>query len=126
MPTAALSAIALTTDTSFLTANANDFGFDHVFERQVEAHGRPGDTLLAISTSGNSKNVLRALERARSQGLKTILLTGEKPSVCSAAAELSIHVPSRETQRIQESHITIGHILCDLVERALFPGLRQG
>ncbi|MFN8650397.1 MAG: D-sedoheptulose 7-phosphate isomerase [Gemmatimonadales bacterium] len=125
-PRAALSAIALTTDTSFLTANANDFGFDHVFERQVEAHGRPGDTLLAISTSGNSKNVLRALERARSQGLKTILLTGEKPSVCSAAAELSIHVPSRETQRIQESHITIGHILCDLVERALFPGLRQG
>lgn len=123
-PRAALSAIALTTDTSFLTANANDFGFDHVFERQVEAHGRPGDTLLAISTSGNSTNVLRALERAKVQGLRTILLTGEKPGACSAVAELAIHVPSRETQRIQESHITIGHILCDLVERALFPSLR--
>jgi D-sedoheptulose 7-phosphate isomerase len=120
-PRAALSAIALTTDTSFLTANANDFGFDHVFERQVEAHGRPGDALLAISTSGNSRNVVRALERARVQQLKSVLLTGEKESPCSRLADLSIHVPSGETQRIQESHITIGHILCDLVERALFP-----
>lgn len=118
----ALSAIALTTDTSFLTANANDFGFDHVFERQIEAHGRPGDTLLAISTSGGSKNVIRALERSRAQGLKSILLTGEKPGKAVELADISIQVPSSDTQRIQECHITIGHILCDLVERQLFPG----
>lgn len=116
----ALSAIALTTDTSFLTANANDYGFDHVFERQIEAHGRAGDLLLAISTSGESKNVVRALERARALGLKSILLTGEKQSKAGELADIAIQVPSGDTQRIQESHITIGHILCGMVEAALF------
>ncbi len=119
-PRAALSAIALTTDTSFLTANANDVGFDHIFERQIEAHGRTGDVLLAISTSGASKNVVRALERARLQGISSVLLTGGAESPASALADLAIQVPSRETQRIQESHITIGHILCELVEQGLF------
>jgi D-sedoheptulose 7-phosphate isomerase len=121
-PRPALSAIALTTDTSFLTANANDFGFDHVFERQVEAHGRAGDVLLAISTSGGSKNVIRALDRARAQGLKSVLLTGEKRSAAVELADLAIQVPSGDTQRIQECHITIGHIVCGMVEQALFGG----
>jgi D-sedoheptulose 7-phosphate isomerase len=120
-PRPALGALALTTDTSFLTANANDFGFDHVFERQVEAHGRKGDALLAITTSGNSANVLRALEQARTQEIKTVLLTGEGGGKAAGLADVSISVPSADTQRIQESHITIGHILCDLVERELFP-----
>lgn len=121
MPRPALGALALTTDTSSLTANANDFGFDHIFERQVEAHGRKGDALLAITTSGNSANVLRALERSRVQGMVSVLLTGEGGGKAAGLADLAIKVPSADTQRIQESHITIGHILCDLVERALFP-----
>jgi D-sedoheptulose 7-phosphate isomerase len=120
----ALSAIALTSDTSFLTASANDFGFDHVFARQVEAHGRPGDALLAISTSGDSANVLRALERARSQGMKSVLLTGESGGKAAELVDIAIRVPSGDTQRIQESHIAIGHILCDLVELHLFPAAR--
>lgn len=121
MPRPALGALALTTDTSFLTANANDFGFDHVFERQVEAHGRKGDVLLAISTSGNSANVLRALERSRVQGMVSVLLTGEGGGKAAGLADVAIRVPSADAQRIQESHITIGHILCELVERQLFP-----
>ena len=121
MPRPALGALALTTDTSFLTANANDFGFDHVFERQVEAHGRQGDALLAITTSGNSANVLRALERSRVQGMVSVLLTGEGGGKAAGLADVAIKVPSADAQRIQESHITIGHILCELVERALFP-----
>jgi len=121
MPRPALGALALTTDTSFLTANANDFGFDHVFERQVEAHGRQGDALLAITTSGNSANVLRALERSRVQGMVSVLLTGEGGGKATGLADVAIKVPSADAQRIQESHITIGHILCELVERALFP-----
>jgi D-sedoheptulose 7-phosphate isomerase len=116
-----LGAIALTTDGAFLTANANDFGFEHVFERQVEAHGRPGDVLLALSTSGNSPNVVRALERARSQGLGTVVLTGEAGGNAAPLADVAIRVASGETQLIQEIHIAVGHILCDLVERALFP-----
>jgi len=116
----ALSAIALTTDTSFITANANDFGFEGIFERQVEAIGRPGDSLIGISTSGNSKNVLRAVNFARGKEIRTIALTGKRGGKLATIAEFSIKVPSNDTQLIQESHISIGHVLCELVEIALF------
>jgi phosphoheptose isomerase len=120
-PRAALGAIALTTDTSFLTANANDFGFDWVFARQVDALAHPGDVLLAISTSGKSPNVVRALTAARAQGARTIVLTGEDGGEAGPLGDVTIRVPSRETQHIQECHIAIGHILCALVEQELFP-----
>lgn len=119
-PRPPLAAIALTTDTSFLTANANDVGFEHVFERQVEALGRPGDVLVAISTSGNSANVVRALERARVQGLGTVALTGADGGRAAGVADVAVRVPSDETQQIQETHIAIGHIICALVEQAQF------
>lgn len=121
-PRGALGAIALTTDTSLLTANANDFGFEHVFERQVEALGRLGDVLVAISTSGDSPNVVRALRQARSAGIGTILLSGRQGGAAAAHADLEIRIPSENTQVIQECHLSVGHLLCELVERALFPG----
>jgi D-sedoheptulose 7-phosphate isomerase len=117
----ALSAIALTTDTSFLTANANDFGFEGVFARHVEALGRAGDVLVGISTSGNSKNVLRAVSRAKELGMRTIALTGRGGEL-PRTADVAIRVPSDRTSHIQETHIAIGHILCELVEMNLFPG----
>jgi D-sedoheptulose 7-phosphate isomerase len=117
----ALAAIALTTDTSFITANANDFGFEGIFERQVEALGRKGDSLLGITTSGNSKNVLRAFNFAKERGIKTIALTGESGGQAANIADVCVKVPSGNTQHIQESHIAIGHILCELVEKSLFP-----
>ena len=120
-PRAALGAIALTTDTSFLTANANDFGFEHIFERQVEALGRGGDVLIAISTSGESANVVRALAYARRAGISTILLSGKNGGAAAALADLEIRIPSDDTQLIQECHISVGHLLCQLVERELFP-----
>lgn len=119
-PRRALPALALTTDTSFLTANANDFGFEHVFERQVEALGQAGDVLVGITTSGNSPNVLRALERARAQGLGTILFSGGTGGKARALADVAVLAPSGETQHIQEVHIAAGHVLCALVEEALF------
>ncbi len=119
-PRAALGAIALTTDTSFLTANANDFGFEQVFDRQVEALGRRGDVLIGITTSGNSANVLRALERAKREGIATVVLTGESGGKAAPLADVAVKVPSADTQHIQETHIAVGHILCALVERALF------
>jgi D-sedoheptulose 7-phosphate isomerase len=125
-PRRALPAIALTTDTSFLTANANDFGFEQVFARQVEAFGAPGDVLVAISTSGNSPNVLKALEQARTLGVRTILLTGQSGGRARPVADHAICVPSDSTQHIQEAHIAVGHILCALVERALFPATHGG
>ncbi len=112
----ALAAIALTTDTSILTSIGNDAGFDQVFSRQVEALGRPGDLLVAISTSGSSPNVLRAVERARALGLATVALTGGSGGDLAATAEDVFVVRSRETPRIQETHITLGHVLCALVE----------
>ena len=118
-PRRALPALALTTDTSFLTANANDFGFEHVFERQVEAFGQRGDILVAISTSGNSPNIHRALERARIQGLTTILFTGASGGKALALTDLALRVPSGDTQHIQEAHIAFGHVLCGAVEAAL-------
>ena len=111
-----LPAMALTTDTSILTAVGNDITFDEVFARQVEALGRPGDVLLAISTSGDSPNVLRAVERARAGWMHSIALTGPR-GVLRQIADLAIEVPATNTQRQQEGHIAAGHILCGLVER---------
>ena len=114
-----LPAIALTTDSSFLTAFTNDCGFDGVFERQVEALGKPGDTLVGISTSGNSPNVVRAVLAAKKADMRTIVLTGSKGRLIELA-EVAISVPSDDTQYVQEGHLTIEHILCYLVERSLY------
>jgi phosphoheptose isomerase len=114
-----LPAIALTTDTSVLTASANDFGFEGVFARQTQALGRPGDVLIGISTSGNSANVLRAFGHARSHGIRTIGLTGEIGGKMLEACDICLRAPSDVTQFIQESHIMMGHILCDLAEQSL-------
>ena len=116
----ALPAIALTTDTSFITAYANDFDFGGVFARQVEALGKAGDVLLGISTSGNSKNVIRAVETAKAMGLKSIALTGASGGRLKDLADVAICIPSDNTQHIQEAHLAVEHILCQLVERALF------
>ncbi|MDO8616030.1 MAG: SIS domain-containing protein [Dehalococcoidia bacterium] len=115
----ALAALALTTDTSALTALGNDFGYETVFQRQVEARGRPGDVVLAISTSGRSQNVLRALTAAARAGLATVGLTGDGPGPLADLTDIAIRVPSANTQRIQEAHIAIGHVICYLVERML-------
>lgn len=114
-----LPALALTTDTSFLTAFSNDCGFDNVFKRQVETFGKPGDVLLCITTSGNSVNVLNAAEAARSLGMKTIALIGQGGRLVEKS-DVVISVPSAKAQHIQEAHLAIEHILCDLVERILF------
>ena len=115
----ALAAIALTTDTSILTAVSNDYGYERVFERQVEALGQKGDILIAISTSGNSKNVLKAVEKAKALGLYTVGLTGGNGGALKSAADLVLVIPSKKTSRIQESHILIGHILCECVDELL-------
>ncbi|MGA2435296.1 MAG: D-sedoheptulose 7-phosphate isomerase [Bryobacteraceae bacterium] len=117
----ALAAIALTTDSSILTASANDFGYERVFERQVEALGQPGDVLVAISTSGNSENVLRAVRAAQKRGLTAIALTGGAGGALLTAADLAIRISSPNTQHVQEAHIAVAHMLCELVERSLFP-----
>ena len=116
----ALPAIALTTDSSLLTAVANDFSFDSVFERQVEALGNPGDVLIGISTSGNSQNVVLAIQAAKTRGLRTIVLGGKIPGAIAGLSDIEILVPSDKVPRIQEGHITIAHIMCDLVEKKLF------
>lgn len=121
-PRPALAAVALTTDSSFLTANANDVGFEHVFERQVEALGRSGDVLVAISTSGDSANVLRALTAARARGLGTVLLSGASGGAAAALADVAVLVPSTETQHIQEVHIAVGHLICAMVEEGMVYG----
>lgn len=115
----ALPAIALTTDTSILTAHANDFDFDSVFARQIEALGNAGDTLIAISTSGNSKNIIQAAQIAHSKNLNVIALTGENGGAVAAFATNLIAVPSKITARIQETHILIGHYWCGVVEETL-------
>jgi phosphoheptose isomerase len=114
-----LPAIALTTDGSLLTAQSNDQGFDHVFERQVCALGRPGDVLIGITTSGGSSNVLRALAAARSGGLRTVALTGAS-GLSTGRADVVVAVPSDNTQHVQETHLAVEHALCELVERELF------
>ena len=115
----ALPAIALTVNPSVLTAVANDLSFDHIFARQIEALGAPQDVALAISTSGNSRNVLLGIEAAKRGGLVTLGLTGRTGGKLRDAAERCITVPSDETPRIQEAHILVGHILCEVVEREL-------
>ena len=113
-----LAAISLTTDTSALTAIANDYGYEHVFSRQVEALGAPGDVLVAITTSGTSKNVVAAAEAARRRGMKVIGLTGAAGAAFVAGCDAGVAVPSRVTARIQECHITIGHLLCEVLDEA--------
>jgi len=115
----ALPAIALTTDSSTLTACANDFGFDHVFSRQVEALGKSGDVLIAISTSGNSPNVIKAVETAKRQDIRTIGFAGKNIGGLSKLADTTIAVPADNVQRIQEAHITIGHIIISLIEQEI-------
>ncbi|HEY9074118.1 MAG TPA: D-sedoheptulose 7-phosphate isomerase, partial [Desulfobaccales bacterium] len=116
-----LPGLALTTDTSILTAVANDYDFLQVFAKQVRALGRPGDLAFGISTSGNSPNVVQGLQAARELGLSTLALSGRDGGPVAAAADLALIVPSRNTPRIQELHITIGHVLCDLVDFILYP-----
>ena len=116
----ALAAVALTTDTSILTAIGNDFGFEQVFARQVEALGKPGDIFVGISTSGSSKNVLAAFEQARQKGLVCMALAGEKVGPMNEICDLVINVPSTVTPRVQEVHILIGHLVCAAVEMAMF------
>lgn len=121
----ALPAIALTVNTSALTAIANDYSYDNVFERLVEAYGRKGDVLLGISTSGNSKNVAKAIVKAREMGIQTVAFCGLTPGAIGEKADICLTVPSKDTPRIQEAHITAGHIICGLIERKLFGDLRQ-
>lgn len=115
-----LPAIALSTNSSILTCLSNDYGFDIVFARQIEGLAKKGDIAFGISTSGNSKNVIKGLEKAKELGCKTIGLLGGDGRIAEVA-DLSITVPSKDTPRIQESHITIGHIICGLIEEELFP-----
>jgi D-sedoheptulose 7-phosphate isomerase len=114
-----LRAIALHGNTSALTAIGNDYGYEHVFARELSAHARPGDVLLAISTSGNSANILRAIEAARQCKITVIGLTGESGGQMRAICDLCLCVPSKSTARIQEMHITIGHAICELLEERL-------
>jgi D-sedoheptulose 7-phosphate isomerase len=114
----ALPALALTTDTSALTALGNDYGYEHVFARQVEAHGRGGDVAIGISTSGRSPNVLMALQKARAGGLLTVGLTGRGGGKMADLCDFLIDVPHQETARIQEVHAMVIHILCELIEEA--------
>ena len=116
-----LAAIALTTDTSILTAVGNDYDFQEVFVKQIQALGKNGDVAWGISTSGTSANVVRGLEAARKQGLQTLALVGRDGGTMARMADICLIVPSYETPRIQEVHIAIGHILCDLVDFLLFP-----
>lgn len=116
-----LPALALTTNSSDLTSIANDFGYERVFERQLRAHAKPGDIAVAISTSGNSPNVLRAAEAARELGLPVLGFTGESGGKLKPLCELCLCVPSRTVARIQEAHIAVIQTLCGLIEDALFP-----
>ena len=115
-----LPAFALTTDTSMLTAIGNDYGYEHLFERQLEANSRMGDLFFGITTSGNSPNVLRALARCAELGVTSVGLAGRGGKIQTMCDHV-IAVPSESTPRIQEAHITIGHIICGLVEQAIFP-----
>jgi len=116
-----LAAEALTVNTSFLTAVSNDYSFEEVFARLVEGSGHAGDVLVGLSTSGNSENVIRAFQAAHRKGIITVGLTGETGGRLADISDFIIRVPSSDTPRIQESHILIGHIICELVERNLFP-----
>lgn len=117
-----LSAEALHTNTSFLTAVANDYSYDEVFARAVDAKGREGDVLIGISTSGNSENVIKAIEAANKRKMITIGLTGKRGGKMADICKYLIKIPSNDTPRIQESHILIGHIICEIVEKKIFGG----
>lgn len=116
----ALRAVALTTDTSILTAIGNDYSYDNVFERQVEALGNSGDVLLAISTSGNSKNCVKALKLARQMGIHTVSYTGNNGGAMAGISDINVIIPSNVTMNIQEAHLALEHILCMVVERCYF------
>ncbi len=113
----AIGAIALTTDSSNITAGGNDIGFDNIFARNVEGLGRKGDVLIGISTSGNSKNVMNAFAKAKEMGIKTIGLLGRTGGKMKSECDIAVCIPSDNVQRIQESHITVGHLWCEIVER---------
>jgi D-sedoheptulose 7-phosphate isomerase len=123
---AGLPAIALTTDSSILTAVGNDYGFDQIFARQVQALGRPSDVAIAISTSGNSPNIIEGVKAARKGCLKTIGLSGKDGGLLATEADVVITIASTSTARIQECHITIGHLFCELTEEALARGKMEG
>jgi len=114
-----IPALALTTDTSIMTAVGNDYGYEHIFKRQMEAHGRPNDIAVGISTSGNSKNVLEAMQVAKSRGLLTVAMTGEGGGKLGALVDEVFAAPSKDTPRIQEVHHLMNHILCELLEARL-------
>ena len=115
-----LPAIALTTDTSILTSIANDMAFTEIFSRQIKALGKEGDVAVGISTSGNSPNVIKAFEVAKEMGMKSVALTGNEGGVLTKIADISLTVSSTSTPRIQETHILVGHLLCEMVEHQLF------
>lgn len=119
-----IPSLALSTDTSILTAVGNDYGFDRIFSRQIEAMGNTGDMFFVISTSGNSKNLIEALKVAKKKGLTTVGLTGQSGGDMAKFCDYCIKVPSSETPRIQETHILIGHIICSIVENNLFGHLK--
>jgi len=122
-----LPALALTTDTSNITSIGNDYSFDQIFSKQIKALGKEGDILLAISTSGGSPNILKAVESAKNMGIKIVALTGKGGGKLAEEADIVLNVESKTTARIQEVHITVCHILCELVDHILFQGgLPQG
>lgn len=116
-----LPSMSLTTDTSILTAIGNDYGYEEVFERQINALGKPGDVFIGISTSGRSKNLVRALKAARAKGIFAVGMTGATGGDMLALCDLCLRIPSTDTQKIQEGQIVLGHIFCGMVERAMFP-----
>lgn len=116
-----LAAVALTTDSSILTAIGNDYGYDYTFARQIEALGRAGDVLVAISTSGNSPNILRAAEAARARGVQVLGFTGQGGGGLAPLSDICFRMPSDETPRIQEGHELVGHLLCALIEAGMHP-----
>ncbi|MBE0515510.1 D-sedoheptulose 7-phosphate isomerase [Sulfurimonas sp.] len=115
-----IPSLALTTDTSNLTAIGNDYGYDKVFSRQLEGMGQTGDIFFGISTSGNSQNIINAFEVAKQKGIKTVALVGRDGGEMAKIADIALIVPSDSTPRIQESHILIGHIICDIIEKEIF------
>ncbi|WP_425104012.1 D-sedoheptulose-7-phosphate isomerase [Ancylobacter sp.] len=121
---APLPALALTVDTSALTAIGNDYGFEHVFARQVRGIGRKGDVLVGLSTSGNSANVVKAFEAARQMGITCVAFTGASGGALGALADVLLAVPHQQTSHIQEAHIAIGHVMCGIAEAALCPPAR--
>lgn len=118
----AYAALALTTDTAILTAIGNDYGYEEVFRRQVEALLRPGDLLIALSTSGNAENILRAVEEAQRRGVATVGFTGQGGGRLAEVADLCLRIPHPQTSTVQEAHLAIGHLLCDLVEAGMVAG----